>query len=268
MSSNWQDVTFGRFSEDRLISYHNAGFFSCCSVLLHLIVHYINVYKRLPKFLDTSHTFHWYKKEGVPGDIFPEYFSCNGELQVEYTRDICYHENHQFFDFAKLDWEKLVPLIQKYFNPSPEIQSIMDELVRKYAINYNKTCVLFLRGNDKSTECSIPDYDFYRKAGANILEKEPDIRFMIQSDETEFIDLMTAELGNSFYCKDEIRHIQKSNTTVDIVHKPTNHEFSKKFLAIVMIMAKCKYVVCNYGNCSIWIALFRGNVDNLIEYFV
>ena len=30
-------------------------------------------------------------------------------------------------------------------------------------------------------------------------------------------------------------------------------------------MSKCKYVICNTGNCSLWIALYRGNTDNFYQ---
>jgi hypothetical protein len=156
--------------------------------------------------------------------------------------------------------------VQKYFQPSAEIQSLIENIKQKYNIDYENTCVLFLRGNDKCTECSIPEYDFYKTAGKSIIEKHSGIRFMIQSDETNFIEEMHRDFAHSFYCNDEIRHISKSTTTVDIVYKHLNYEFSKKFLAIIFIMSKCKYVVCNYGNCSIWIALFRGHIENVIEY--
>ena len=37
-------------------------------------------------------------------------------------------------------------------------------------------------------------------------------------------------------------------------------------LAITIIMSKCKYIVCTTGNCSIWIMLYRGNVDNIFQF--
>ena len=269
MNTNFYDVPFGEFSENAVKTWHNAGFFSCCSVLLHLIVHYINTYKRLPTYLITDATFEWYKPPGqTERNIYPDYFLPNDELKIEYTGDIHYTENDQFTKFEIIEFEKLFPLVQKYFNPSEEIKQIIEDIERKYNIDYENTCALFLRGNDKSTECSIPEYDFYRSAANKILESNPDIRFMVQSDETEFINAITQEFPQSFYCKDEIRHINKSNTTVDVVYKNLNYEFSKKFLAITIIMSKCKHVVCNYGNCSIWIALFRNHIDNIIEYNV
>jgi len=32
-------------------------------------------------------------------------------------------------------------------------------------------------------------------------------------------------------------------------------------------MSKCKYVVCNGGNCDIWIALYRVSSGGIIQYF-
>ena len=63
----------------------------------------------------------------------------------------------------------------------------------------------------------------------------------------------------------EIRHMYKKNNTVDKVNKEQNYDYSLKYLAITLIMSKCKYVVCNTGNCSIWIVFFRNNTDNIIQ---
>jgi hypothetical protein len=46
----------------------------------------------------------------------------------------------------------------------------------------------------------------------------------------------------------------------------TNAVFSKYYLAITIIMSKCKYVICGSGNCSIWIMLYRGNNKNVCQY--
>ena len=71
--------------------------------------------------------------------------------------------------------------------------------------------------------------------------------------------------NNSFYFKDEIRHMKKCTSTVDKVFKSKNFEFSKKFLAITIIMSKCKYIICGSGNCDIWIMFYRGNNKNVIQ---
>jgi len=47
--------------------------------------------------------------------------------------------------------------------------------------------------------------------------------------------------------------------------KDTNSIFSKYYLAITIIMAKCNYIVCSSGNCSIWTMFYRGNAENVFQ---
>ena len=87
------------------------------------------------------------------------------------------------------------------------------------------------------------------------------------SDETEFIQFMTKKFPKkSFYFKDEIRHMKRTiKYTVDKTMKSQNSEFSKKYLAITIIMSRCKYIICGTGNCDIWIMLYRENNKNVIQ---
>jgi hypothetical protein len=71
--------------------------------------------------------------------------------------------------------------------------------------------------------------------------------------------------NNYFYFKDEIRHMKKCNSTVDIIMRDKNFEFSKYYLAITIIMSKCKYIICGSGNCSLWIILYRGHAKNIFQ---
>jgi hypothetical protein len=113
----------------------------------------------------------------------------------------------------------------------------------------------------------VPGYEGYIQRANILLEKEPNIRFLVQSDETEFLELMeTTFPGKCVVFRDEIRHIPRSMTTVDKVFQADNFRFSKLYLAITYIMSKCNHIVCGSGNCSIWIALFRGNSRNIQQF--
>jgi hypothetical protein len=136
----------------------------------------------------------------------------------------------------------------------------------KYSIDYDNICVLFYRGNDKITETSICGYDEYIIKARMLLEKNPNIKFLIQSDETGFIELFTDIFKDNSICfRDEIRHIPKCVDTVDNVMKDKNNIFSKYYLAITIIMSRCKYIICGSGNCSLWIMLYRGNSNNVLQ---
>ena len=249
-----------------VVSTHNAGFFSCCSVKLNNIVDFINKYKKIPDKVDSSLQFDWYKKsnnEDITFDYFKHYDVINN-ITINYP--INYKHNYQFTNYSNLDYDKITSVVQKYFSPSENILSIIRNIEQKYNINYDNICVLFYRGNDKITETKLCSYNEYLTYANLVFKNNPNILFLIQSDETEFIEFMKDKFpNNSIIFKDEIRHMNKCNSTVDIIMKEKNYEFSKKYLAITIIMSKCKYIICGSGNCSIWIMLYRGNNKNVYQ---
>ena len=248
---------------------HNAGFFSCCSVKLHHIAMYVNSNKKLPDGIDSSKQFAWYKKNtDRDKDITYHYFEHYDTIKnTEIYFPIRYHWNDQFIHYSDLDYNCLTPLVKKYFSPSVEINEIVNNMKQLYKLNFENICVLFYRGNDKNIETKTADYDEYLDHANQIITQNPEILFLIQSDETEFIEFMTNKFPhNSFYFKDEIRHMKKCNDTVDKKMKSQNYEFSKKYLAITIIMSKCKFIICGSGNCDMWIMLYRGNNNNVIQY--
>jgi hypothetical protein len=248
-------------------STHNSGFFSCCAVKLTNIVNFINSNNKLPDIVDSSQQFGQYKKTNINKDITYDYFEHYDNIKdTEVSFPISCHWSHQFINYSNLDYKNITPLIKKYFSPSVEINGIVNYIKKKYNLIYENICVLLYRGNDKNTETKICGYDEYLKYANKIIAKNPHISFLIQSDETQFIEFMTNKFpDNSFYFKDEIRHIKKCNSAVDKKNKSKNYEFSKKYLSITIIMSKCKYIICGSGNCSIWTMFYRGSNRNVIQ---
>jgi len=243
---------------------HNAGFFSCCSVRLHKIIEFWNNKKTLPTTVDSSQQFEWYKPS--KRDITNDYFDKTHEKthQIGSYQYVRYFHTDQYSVYSKLPYEPLNKFILKYFTLSNEIDGIMQDILKKYQVNYDNTCALFYRGNDKRTETRICTYEDIIERAEQVYRDNPNIRFLIQSDETEFITTLLNKFPqNSFYFNDEIRHIKKQLTTVDKVYKTTNFDFSKIYLAITVIMSQCKRIICTSGNCSIWIMFYRGNANNV-----
>ena len=251
--------------ETLVVSHKDAGFFSTCSIYLERIVKYNNKYRMLPTNINTVNLFNWYNPtEKGTESILSEYFETSANT-IKYSGPLDFENWLQFTDYKNINYKSLTPYIKKYFSPAPAIKTILKDIETKYGLDYSNTCVLFFRGNDKVTEIPAVPYSIFLKTAKELQAKNPGLRFIIQSDETEFIEAMSV-LPNSFTFKDEIRHINKSSTTVDKVYKETNHLFSKYFLAITIAMSKCKYIVCNTGNCSMWISLYRGNATNMYQF--
>jgi hypothetical protein len=247
---------------------HNAGFFSCCSVKLTHIVYFINVHKKFPTIVDSSKQFDLYKVNDNKEDITFEYFEHPDNCHVELDKNIHinYIDSHQFHDYSQLDYNSVLGAVAKYFTPSTNIRNIINNMEEKYKLEYENICVLFYRGNDKNRETEICEYNDYIIYANFIISKNPNIKFLIQSDETEFIELMTNTYpDNSFYFKDEIRHMNKCDHTVDFLMRDQISLFSKYYLAITIIMSKCKYIICGTGNCSMWIMFYRGNYENVYQ---
>jgi hypothetical protein len=251
-----------------VINDHWSGFFSCCCVRLAQIIDYCIIHKKSPERIINNKSFLWYNPN-TNNDIVPNFFATNKEININYEKKVAWDiGNSQFMKYTELPLIDMYPYVQKFFAPSEKIRMIKKSLIEKYSINLNNSCALFLRGNDKATECKIPDYNEYITHATTILQNNPNIKFIIQSDETEFIDTMKNKFPNNIIFYEEIRAISKNITrTVDNhgQNPETNYKYALNFLAIVLIMAESKYVVCNSGNISLWIALFRQNLDNFIQ---
>lgn len=259
---------------------HNAGFFSCCNVKLRRLVEFVMKHGKLPDVVDSSQQFDWYKPPMKKNtDITYEYFNNyedilidNAAVNVAVNEPLTTYYDLQYDNFQTIAYEKVCPFIKKYFSPSKQVLDILSFMERKYGFtrvgdtHYDNTCVLFYRGNDKNRECSICGYEEYIAKANEVLAVNPRVRFLIQSDETGFIETLTAAFpNNSFIFRDEIRHIPKCNSSVDIMMAHSNFVYSKYFLAITLIMAQCKYVVCGSGNCSLWLMFYRGNANNVLQ---
>jgi len=247
---------------------HWSGFFSTMTLKLHKIVDFFNEQKYLPEEIDNTGQFEWYMPDGCNRDITHDYFEKNDNDKIDYVVDIDYVHEHQYSNYKTLNYGSILPFIKKYFSPTIEIKKIVIEIENKYnVVNYDNICVLFYRGNDKFREVENCNYNEMLERANIIKSQNPNIMFLIQSDETEFLETMMNEFPHNYILfKDEIRHISKSNTTVDHVYKETNYVFSKYFLAIVLIMAKCKYVICGSGNISMWLTFFRGHSNDVLQY--
>jgi hypothetical protein len=235
---------------------------------LHYLIDYFHENKKLPLVFDSKDCYRWYKKYDDNMDITFNYFKHYDGIHetIEYERNINYKEWFQFKSYNQLDFEGIIPFIRKYFSPSDKILKIIKTIEEKYNLDYDNICVLFFRGNDKITEVELPSYEEYIYYGKYVLNLYPNVKFLIQSDETNFINTMAKEFANHIIFKDEIRHIQDNTTTVDKVFKETNFEYSLNYLAITIIMSKCKYIICNSGNCSIWIMFYREHAEDIIQF--
>lgn len=249
---------------------HDSGFFSTITLILFQIIDYYKKNNKNPIDFDCSNVFSWYCPSNK--NTFHKFFKIKNR---ETLTDINLKEHNknnagtlQFTKYQEHNLDVYYKYVDVYFNLSEQVQNIYDFMITKYKLDHDNTCCLFLRGNDKATECNIPNYNEYIIKGKRILSQNKNIKFLIQSDEKEFIDEMKNNFPNNIVFYDEIRIINKNIAkTVDEkgLTREKNYKYILNFLAIVVIMSKCKYVICNTGNISLWILFFRKNINNFCQ---
>ena len=77
-----------------------------------------------------------------------EYKFDEGSNDIKYINHVHFKHRHQYKSYKIIDYKIIEPFIIKYFNPSQEINQIINLMQVKYKINYDNICVLFYRGND------------------------------------------------------------------------------------------------------------------------
>lgn len=276
-------VTRGYFraytSGDDLYIDNDGGFFAACSVRLHNIVSFISIHKKLPTNVFSQCQFNRFRPDEMKyRDITYDFFEHYNDVDVAmHSNKISFAHNHQWRDFTSLPSNYLVnikPVMGKYFSPTREIQNIVRDIENEYEItsktnNYKNACVVLHRGTDKQKETHIPTTQEVIDQAKKLLETRPNMVFIIQSDESEFIDCARREFKNNCIVFDSHIRTMKSipNKSLDLVNdKQTNYEFIKKYIAITNIIAKCNYAIIEAGNCGFWMLLYRGHNKNIIQY--
>ena len=140
-----------------LVIKHEGGFFSCCTVRLHYLIHHFNKHKELPYILNSKEFYTWYKPENYTDDITFQYFKhyndgVNKNIEIPYINDINFNEWYQYKVYNTLDFDNLEPFIRKYYTPSDLMEYIKSKLEIKSSIDYKPVSGLYGRGADKATE--------------------------------------------------------------------------------------------------------------------
>lgn len=244
-----------------------AGFFSNCSVRLKQIIDYSNKNNKFPQNIDSSAQFRNYKEDiDDNANDLTKYFFEQKPTPTNFGK-VKFAVNEQYNKYKNIDFKGVTPLIKAYFSPGIIITNIIEALEKKYSIDYQNTCAVFYRGNDKVSETVLADYGQFFNKSKEILQNNPHIKFLIQTDELEFAEAFKREFSNSFWF-DELSMINH-NPNSSVHHSlPRNKrkEQAAYLLAAVIILSKAKHLITHSGNCGLWAVLYRGHVENVYQF--
>jgi hypothetical protein len=245
---------------------HNAGYFSCCSIGLMDIMMYFNRHQRLPEIVDRKEQFGFYKTFALD-DLIPFYFrEVHTKIRYKEPAQITSElDDFQFTDYKKIDFNSIRPFIYKFFTPSEHVKAIISHYEWKYQLDYGNTCAVFYRGNDKYRETEIAGYEQFIGKAHEILSANPDIKFLVQPDETEFLQAFITEFGvNRVICFEETPHMPKKDSCMFFELPQTERaEYGAKYNAAVICLSMCQHLITHSGNGGFWSVVYRGNGNNV-----
>lgn len=246
-----------------------SGFFSNCNIFFLNVLNYFNKEKELPYDINTSLMYTIYKSHDDE-NIYDIAFTPTSNL-ITYTKQINFNNTgyeNQFSDYKQLNLNDLLPFIEKYFSPTKVVKNNITHLLDKYKININDNlCGVFFRGNDKIKETQSPSYEDFILKAKELKSKNNGIRFVVQTDETEFLQLFLNKFPDSIYFN-ELKTINKS-LHVNVSRLLGNIEKKQHvidFLSVIIIFSQLKYLITTSGNCELFIILYRNNTENLYQY--
>ncbi len=250
------------------IKQYNTGFFSNCSLRLNKIVEFINSNKILPYNVDSSQLFGLYKNfinrdKDITFHYFENYYNIK-DVNILYP--INYNHTHQYKNYNDLNYKCIVPLIKKYFSPSTIINKIVSKLEKKYDIIHENTVAVYYRGTDKKVESKLASFDDFYNQIIKIININKNIKILIQTDSANFIDYINGKKLKNIIIINENRTSYRDKGIHNEQSKDINYYDMQNFLSTILIISKCKYIICSSGNCSIWAMLYRGNGKNVIQY--
>ncbi|HEX4674210.1 MAG TPA: hypothetical protein VH209_02715 [Steroidobacteraceae bacterium] len=240
---------------DSLRINHNAGFFSCCTVRLEAILDYFRSFQRPPRVVDSSQQFAWYKRNPLE-DVTPQFFKTREDVEIPWTgvsvRVTDVAQEQQFSDYSRLNYPDLKPFVERYFTPSDEIVQLIEQIERSSPVPFGDICSILFRGGDKKIETVQPSFAEVVLKAVQLRLKHPQLRFLVQSDEPDFLEYAQRELeGTCFFVSgprgDPMMHISL-------------------YLASIMVISRSRFVISTSGNGEMWVRLFRGHAQGTQQF--
>lgn len=259
-----QNERYGISNKGVLSIKHNSGFFSCASIALMDILIYFNNNQKLPDIVDRSQQFLYFKKE--PSENLIPFYYLERHTRIGYTGPVMMMNGEgdfQYMDYRDMNFAGLRPFLYKYFQPGRFVEDSLGHYEWKYQMDYENTCAVFYRGTDKARETTIAPYELFLEKAQEILNVNPNVRFLVLPDENEFWDAFVARFPNSFRIEETPNINKQDDSTFYQIPLDEKPNYGGRYFAAVLMASKCKHLITHSGNGGWWCVAYRGHAWNV-----
>ena len=250
---------------DELYCLWNCGFYSnefqVFNSLLTLLSHGI-----IPERIDYSLGFRHFKKDPEQ-DIYPDFHEINSMVDVELYADVELPDSNKF-EPNLYDFHVYNQITDRFFGPSKNVLDKVDVLKSKYSLDPDKTISVLYRGTDKSTELVLAHPQDYLIVTQRLLEKNPDFKVLLQTDQTQVIQMFVEALGDKVVFFEETPSTTSNSVIWNLMEKngADSIEWSQWFDAALRCVSDCRYMINHTGNVAFFANLYRGSLDGVYQF--
>lgn len=249
---------------------HNAGFFSNCTVTLWNVSELWQRQRRVPTRLDFSRAFSSYRNEAqivARVDLYPLFFSP-GPLPLTDRGARMPRINHHGL-YGLINYAAYAHCVEAFFQPSAAALDWQRRLVDRYRIVPERTIAVVYRGTDKGREVGLADPQHYLRSAVALLNKHPDFRVWIQTDERRVRQMFVDALKDRCFYLEEMPVSDSGEVVHDLDDRALRldrSEFGILLVAVTHLLSKSAYVVNHTGNMALWVCLYRGHARGVIQF--
>ncbi len=247
-----------------------SGFFSTCSVTLWHIAEVLKRTGEMPRRIDFTQAFRWFRnaeQTSEASDMYPLFFSPGA---IDATRGLTWLPRVRYHGlYCWIDYQRFNLVMQRYFQTSEKARAFQSKWIARYGIDLAKTIAVIYRGTDKSTELSLASPLAYVDRARTILERHPDFRILIQTDELAVRDLFVGEFGSRCFFIEDIpvsRHGVVVHELDDASLQRDRGEFGVMLVAVTELLSRAAFVVNHTGNLALWVCLWRGHSSGVVQF--
>ena len=243
----------------------NSGFYSNQSqVFLSLLI--LLSHGIIPETICYALGFRRLKKD-PNRDVYHDFYRMDPNVEVQLLKTVTLpDENRKQFDLY--DFEYYNPIVKRFFTPSDVVLERKNMLMDKYKIDPDKTISVLYRGTDKSTELVLAHPQDYLIVTQRLLEKNPDFKVLLQTDQTQVIQMFVEALGDKVVFFEETPSTTSNSVIWNLMEKngADSIEWSQWFDAALRCVSDCRYMINHTGNVAFFANLYRGSLDGVYQF--
>jgi hypothetical protein len=167
--------------------------------------------------------------------------------------------------FADLPFAAAGKVIEKFFRFAPPVSERASELAAQLGFDPRQTICIYYRATDKAREMELASVDQFMDVADKILERLPDHRVLIQSDDQRVMNILKSCYGNRSIIVPGVPASVKGNPA----HRGKEQGRMaglRPFISAWLLMLRCSHIVCATSNVSMAMALYRGSARNMVVF--